>query len=80
MRVSKEFEAVLRDEERAASAWENQATSLAAKDALGPAVLAEGSDRQEVDGITEDRYTWVVRVPLMLAYAYRGVSNTPNYR
>ena len=45
-----------------------------------PAVLAEGIDRQEVDGITEDRYTWVVRVPLMLAYAYRGVSNTPNYR
>lgn len=45
-----------------------------------PAVLVEGVGTREVEGVAADRYTWVVRVPLLLAYAYRGAANTPTYR
>lgn len=45
-----------------------------------PVVLLEGVGARAVDGVDADRYTWVVRVPLLVAYAYRGEANTPTYR
>jgi hypothetical protein len=45
-----------------------------------PAVLHEGVETRVVAGLPEPTYTWVVGVPLMLAYAHRGEDNSPNYR
>lgn len=45
-----------------------------------PTLLREGIGVREVGGMPEPTYTWVLRVPIKVAYAYRGADNAPNYR
>lgn len=45
-----------------------------------PSILREGVGIREVGGVSEPTYMWVLRVPIKIAYAYRGSDNTPNYR
>lgn len=45
-----------------------------------PTILEEGVGVLTVDGLPEPTYRWVIQVPIMLAYAYRGLENAPTYR
>jgi intracellular multiplication protein IcmL len=45
-----------------------------------PAILREGVETRLNGGLPEPTYTWVVQVPVMLAYAHRGDDNAPTYR
>ena len=45
-----------------------------------PAILDEGISFQTLDGITQPTYTWVIKVPILIAYAHRGEDNAPTYR
>lgn len=45
-----------------------------------PTILQEGIEVRTVDGLPQPTYTWVVRVPIVLAYAFRGEANNPTYR
>lgn len=45
-----------------------------------PSILQEGVQVRQVEGLPEPTYTWIVRVPILLAYAFRGEDNQPTYR
>lgn len=45
-----------------------------------PIILQEGVSFHTSQGVEQATYTWVIRVPVVLAYAYRGLENRPTYR
>lgn len=45
-----------------------------------PIILQEGVSFHTTQGVEQATYTWVIRVPVVLAYAYRGEENQPTYR
>lgn len=45
-----------------------------------PIIMDEGISVQMLDGIAQPTYTWVIRVPILIAYAHRGEDNAPTYR
>lgn len=45
-----------------------------------PVILQEGISLHTSQGVEQPTYTWVIRVPVVLAYAYRGEENQPTYR
>lgn len=45
-----------------------------------PIILQEGISFHDGGGVEQPTYTWVIRVRVVLAYAYRGEDNQPTYR
>lgn len=45
-----------------------------------PVIIDEGVSVQVRDGLAQPTYTWVIRVPILIAYAHRGEENAPTYR
>lgn len=45
-----------------------------------PVIMDEGISVQTLNGVAQPTYTWVIRVPILIAYAYRGENNAPTYR